>query len=362
VNGVTYLTNGLYNDTAFYLGSGCDSVQYVINLSFDNFVVENIDTTICQGQSLIVNGVTYAASGLYNDTAFYFGSGCDSVQYVIDLQIDNFSITNIDTILCFGESLTVNGLTYNASGFYQDTLAYSISACDQIQYNIELLILDEKLGLVDTAICAGESIFVNGTEYNTTTQGAIEVFVVGPEACDSSVTVNVLVNPLPSLLTTANPDTIFLGDVAELTAIGAGSFDWDGGQSDGLIEVGPIETTSYTVLLTDTNGCVSESTVTVYVIGAAADQILVPDAFTPNGDNVNDEFRVIPNGAFVEIELTIYNRWGELLHRKSGVLTHGWNGTYQGKDQPIDTYVYRVMAKTFDGQVFNVTGNVTLIR
>ena len=362
VNGVSYSVNGLYNDTAHYILSGCDSVRYVINLNVDSFVLQNIDTVICQGQSLTVNGVTYSASGIYNDAVFYTTSGCDSIRYVINLQIDSFTMQNIDTVLCFGETLVVNGASYTTSGFYQDTLVSAQTGCDQIHYNINLLILNEILGSVDTAICQGESIFVNGTEFNSTTIGATEVFTVGPLGCDSTVTINLLVNPSPNLSTIANPDTIFIGGVAQLIANGTGSFEWSIGQSGASISVNPSETMSYSVMLTDSNGCISESSITVFVISITEEQILIPDAFSPNGDGINDVFRVILNGSFEDVEMAIYNRWGELLQRKTGLTTHGWDGTYKGKGQPLDTYVYRVMVKALSGQEFILTGNVTLIR
>ena len=362
VNGVTYAANGLYNDTAHYTLSGCDSIQFVINLTIDSFIVENIDTTICQGQSLTLNGITYTSSGLYNDTAYHALSGCDSVQYLIDLQIDSFTIVNIDTILCFGESLTVNGVNYNASGFYQDTLAHVLSGCDRIQYNVDLLILNEKLGLLDTAICQGESIFVNGTEYNTTTIGATEVIVVGPQACDSTVTINLQIDPLPNLSAISNPDTIFFGGSAELVATGTGTFEWDNNQTGPTNIVSPFETTTYVVFLTDSNGCQSEYAVSVFIIGAGLEQIIVPDAFSPNGDNLNDVFRVITDQYFEDIEMIIYNRWGDILHRENGTQNHGWDGTFNGEKQPSESYIYIIRVVTLDGKEFFLSGNLALFR
>jgi len=362
VNGVTYTSNGAYNDTAFYAVSGCDSIRYVINLAMDSFIVETIDTTLCQGQSLTVNGVNYSASGLYSDVAVYAVSGCDSVQFVIDLQIDSFTIVNIDTILCFGESIMVNGITYNSSGFYQDTLRHVLSGCDQVQYNVDLLILDEKIGLVDTAICQGESIFVNGTEYNSTAVGATEVFVVGPQGCDSTVTINLQIDPLPNLSALSNPDTIFVGGNAELLAIGTGTFEWDDNQTGPINIVSPLETSTYAVLLTDSNGCQSEFSVSVFVIGVGLEQIIIPDAFSPNGDNLNDIFRVVTDEYFVDIEMIIYNRWGEILHRENGTQNHGWDGRFNGEQQATESYIYIIRVVTPDGKEFFLSGNVALIR
>ena len=361
VNGVTYNTAGSYVDTAFYSQSGCDSVRYAINLQIDSFVVETIDTTICQGQSLLVNGVSYTTSGLFNDTAFYAASGCDSIQYVIDLQIDSFVVENIDTVLCFGESIVVNGVQYDATGFYQDTLFYP-SGCDQIQYNIDLEVLDEKLGLIDTAICDGESIVVNGTEYSVTTTGAQEVFVVGPYGCDSIVTINLQVNDLPALNASANPDSINNGLSTELVAVGNGDFIWESIQNDSIYVVTPSETSTYTVELIDANGCVTEVSVTVYVLGASEEEIKIPDAFTPNGDGINDVFRMVAGQTLGEVELIIYNRWGDNLFQQTGDSGIAWDGTYQGQEQANDVYIYLFRVKTLDDKEFFFQGEVTLYR
>ena len=361
VNGVTYNTAGSYVDTAFYSQSGCDSVRYAINLQIDSFVVETIDTTICQGQSLLVNGVSYTTSGLFNDTAFYAASGCDSIQYVIDLQIDSFVVENIDTVLCFGESIVVNGVQYDATGFYQDTLFYP-SGCEQIQYNIDLEVLDDKLGLIDTAICDGESIVVNGTEYSVTTTGAQEVFVVGPYGCDSTVTINLQVNDLPALNASANPDSINIGLSTELVAVGNGDFVWESIQNDSIYVVTPSETSTYTVELTDANGCVTEVSVTVYVLGASEEEIKIPDAFTPNGDGINDVFRMVTGQTLGEVELIIYNRWGDNLFQQTGDSGIAWDGTYQGQEQANDVYIYLFRVKTLDDKEFFFQGEVTLYR
>jgi gliding motility-associated-like protein len=216
--------------------------------------------------------------------------------------------------------------------------------------------------VVDTAICDGESIDVNGTSYNSTVQGAQEVFVVGPQNCDSTVTINLLVNPLPNLSASANPDTIFLDGTAELIANGTGDFEWEGSPSDSIIVVDPTVDMSYSVFLTDSNGCVSESTVTVFVIGAGLDQIVVPDAFSPNGDEINEIFRVVTDQYFADIEMIIYNRWGDIIHRENGSQNHGWDGTFNGDVQPTEVYVYLIKLLTFDDQEFILSGNVTLIR
>ncbi len=89
-------------------------------------------------------------------------------------------------------------------------------------------------------------------------------------------------------------------------------------------------------------------------------KLYYPGAFTPNGDNLNDEFKVI--GQYVsELDMKIFNRWGEQLYGSSDI-NQGWNGTYQGKDVPEGTYAFVADITDFAGRKFNRSGSVVLLR
>ncbi|MFC2114081.1 gliding motility-associated C-terminal domain-containing protein, partial [Bacteroidota bacterium] len=85
----------------------------------------------------------------------------------------------------------------------------------------------------------------------------------------------------------------------------------------------------------------------------------VPNAFTPNGDGLNDSFKVVyANIAY--FEMNVYNRWGQLIYQTDNP-DRGWNGTYEGEDCPLDVYV--VVIKYQGNTPLKVyTGNITLIR
>ncbi|MEZ4928461.1 MAG: gliding motility-associated C-terminal domain-containing protein [Chitinophagales bacterium] len=89
---------------------------------------------------------------------------------------------------------------------------------------------------------------------------------------------------------------------------------------------------------------------------------MIPDAFSPNNDNINDIFRVVTSQYFPEIEMRVYNRWGEMVHSEVGQTNHGWDGKFKGEDQPVDAYSYIVRVKTLDDQEFIVSGTVSLFR
>lgn len=96
--------------------------------------------------------------------------------------------------------------------------------------------------------------------------------------------------------------------------------------------------------------------------------VFVPNAFTPNAQGGNDEFKPLalfiknpanyPEGLY---DLQIYNRWGELIFQTNDP-EKGWDGTVGGKPSPVGAYVYTFRTRGLDNQILNFSGTVTLIR
>ncbi|RYU94360.1 T9SS type B sorting domain-containing protein [Emticicia agri] len=105
----------------------------------------------------------------------------------------------------------------------------------------------------------------------------------------------------------------------------------------------------------------SESFSNVYTIPLAV-KILLPDAFTPNNDAINDNLEV--KGTFrriVNFDFQIYNRWGNPVFTSNDPLKT-WDGNFQGTGAPVDTYTYKIFAKLIDGTEVNKTGKFLLMR
>jgi gliding motility-associated-like protein len=114
-----------------------------------------------------------------------------------------------------------------------------------------------------------------------------------------------------------------------------------------------------TLIVTSDFGC---SDTTYKVITVSEDfAIYIPNAFTPNGDNINDVF--YPKGlGFTKYSMSIFDRWGEEIF-KSTDLEKGWNGTYQkrsGDVCPNDTYIYKIQLETIYGEHKDILGHVTI--
>lgn len=85
----------------------------------------------------------------------------------------------------------------------------------------------------------------------------------------------------------------------------------------------------------------------------------VPNAFTPNGDGVNETFA--PKGqSITTFNMKIFNRWGELLYETDS-MEQGWDGTYQGAQSQQDVYIYKIQARGPLAGVIEQTGTVTLL-
>jgi gliding motility-associated-like protein len=122
----------------------------------------------------------------------------------------------------------------------------------------------------------------------------------------------------------------------------------------------PLITTPYTLQVFDPSGCFNISRkVLIEIIEKYS--LDVPSAFSPNGDGVNDIIYARGWGLKELKSFKIYNRFGELVF-ESQDFENGWDGTYRGKDQNIETYVYTVEVLTFGGEILTKKGNISLIR
>jgi gliding motility-associated-like protein len=89
-------------------------------------------------------------------------------------------------------------------------------------------------------------------------------------------------------------------------------------------------------------------------------EIFVPNVFTPNGDGKNDVLYVYGN-YIAALQMKVFNQWGQLIFETSDK-NKGWNGTYDGKQQPVGVYVYVLRATQQDGTIVNKKGSINLIR
>jgi gliding motility-associated-like protein len=185
--------------------------------------------------------------------------------------------------------------------------------------------------------------------------------------CNNSATLSTIVTvlPLPTVIASKSNDLDCSRDFSQLAATGAFQYVWSPANTLNNPNIAnpiakPTSETLYIVVGTDANGCTNYDSVMVNITGTNKSGYLMPSAFTPNHDGLNDCYGVKYWGVIEELDFGIYNRWGERVFHttKPGDC---WDGTYKGVKQNPDVYVYLITAKTFCGKVFR-KGTFVLIR
>ncbi|MFN7115153.1 MAG: gliding motility-associated C-terminal domain-containing protein [Saprospiraceae bacterium] len=194
VNGTVYNQNNPRGTEIFVGGSatGCDSLVNV-NLQFFPTAVFDLNSTLCEGDSIIVNGKVYNQAKP-SGTELIPGSSINSCDSIINVQLTFLEIarTNIDTTLCPGESLVVNGTTYNANRTVGTEIIQGGAAngCDSI-VEVRLQFFAPAVFELNPTICATDSIIVNGNVYNRATPSGTEKLLgASVTGCDSTVNIN----------------------------------------------------------------------------------------------------------------------------------------------------------------------------
>jgi gliding motility-associated-like protein len=199
VNGTVYNESHPAGTEVISGGSihGCDSI-ITVQLNFNSVVTSNLIATLCPGESIYINGNSYNESNPTGNEIFPGGSafGCDSI---VNIQLSYFppAESEIKQTLCRGEWLEVNGTIYNethSSGFEVIQNASALG-CDSM-VNIELTFFPPAESKIIQTLCEGEWVEVNGTVYNETHTSGFEVIqnasVLG---CDSMVNIKLTFFP-----------------------------------------------------------------------------------------------------------------------------------------------------------------------
>jgi len=351
-----------------------------------------------------------------------FGDACTiAIEYPIEINqvtADFFSNDGVDSILCVGEITFSNGSQDadifnwdfgdgNFSNLISPTYTYDSAGV----YVVELLVENSTTGCKDSLL---QQVTINplpAIEIFPDTICQDEMFILDILPVDSNYTylwspADVLDNPnIANPTATLSESTTFVLMVADEndcenmtmqtfdvfpeppsiawdTIIGEGAsvqlpFPYDPSTYTYIWNTtvnlscencaNPIATPSeyivYSVTVTDKFDC---HTVTyTFEIDVFPEKIEIPNAFTPNGDNINDIFNfVVVDGEaeFVTtLDFRIYNRWGEKVYDNDNPEV-GWDGTYNDEAAPSEVYMYILEVSFITGKVESRSGDVTLIR
>lgn len=277
---------------------------------------------------------------------------------------------------------TANPLTTSTEGTYTVQLT-DVFGCVALSNPIEVVYAEiSSLEIVGPTIppCEGSSLSLSlnqnfqsvlwstgavSNSISVNEPGAISVEVSNEWNCTASATFDAFFATLPVVTLPSAYVSDCSKGVQLMATVSEGSIAWSPSATLSAADVeqpvaNPTTTTSYTIIVTNGACEVIRSTSVEADCGA----IYVPNSFTPNGDGVNDLFRVVTNGAR-EFELLIFNRWGEVVFETTDPQAY-WDGGLNGYYAQDGVYTW--LAKAFDAEGKNMfdslvkTGTVLLMR
>ncbi|MCX6217321.1 gliding motility-associated C-terminal domain-containing protein [Spirosoma sp.] len=158
--------------------------------------------------------------------------------------------------------------------------------------------------------------------------------------------------------------TVYKGGNVDLEPILTGQpvrFSWEPGTYLSATDqpyvqaLAPQEEIQYTLTATDSTGCQGSGTVQVKLIKP----IWIPDAFSPNGDGLNDTWQLIGIDDYPKAQLTVFNRWGNIVYHTENGYSQVFDGTYTGTLLPTGTYTYILRPSSSSPPL---KGNVLILR
>lgn len=307
--------------------------------------------------STATGGVGSAASPSPTSTTagstFYYVSqtinGCEGPRAPLEVRIFNNAIANFTYTIKFGctrDTVVFNNNSQYCDGylwhFGDNTTSTTVSSNPEHYYPVAHVPTNYTVKLVGySTVCNDDS--------------SIQVITLTPNPFPVTVLYNV-----------TSTQSIQLGSSVQLNAMGASLYFWtpnDGTLSNPNIN-NPIVTptadsTVYTVFGYDDDGCLDSAKVKIYV--NYKENETLPTAFSPNGDGLNDVFRISGIRFTKLLDFRIFNRWGEEVFSTNDK-TKGWDGYYKNEPQDIGVYSYLIIVANPDGPARTIKGNVTLVR
>ena len=400
--------------------ASCESARDTISVLVNPLPIVTVTSpTICNGAVATMTaagavsytwsaGVTAAGASAtaspvvtttYTVTGSTLGCVATAVSTVTVNPLPNLIVNSISS--CAGQPATLTALG-NATSFLWNTAANTAAITVFPTATTSYTVTGTALGCSTTAsatitvyqfpvisvnsvtVCAGTSavLTANGAlAYSWNTGSTSNNIVVIPDTtttytvtgtsngCSSSGTGTVTVNVVPVAEFTAPLTSLITFPVVNFTNLSTNSTMWswnfgDTGMPNNFSSAkNPTheysQIGSYCVLLTASNANCSD-TVTHCISIEGVFTFYIPDAFTPNGDGVNDEFYGLGE-SITSYEMRIFDRWGNLLFYGDDLSKH-WDGTYMGNLVQDGVYVYVVNLKDNHKEDHKYIGSVTVLK
>ncbi len=212
---------------------------------------------------------------------------------------------------------------------------------------------------------------LDGGSYIVTVQDGTGCSNTDSAELDSPVLFDVEISVPSGILQLGEPSTLTIeamgiadDDIANMIITENETIIYEGPFISTLMIMPPLNQNVYAVTIFDANDCNATAIVNIEAIELI--DIFIPNIFSPNGDNTNDNFTVFTDKDATVDRFLIYDRWGELVYVGALLPTNdpsqGWNGIFKGEPVEQGVYVYVVDITFADGQQETREGDVTVLR
>lgn len=359
---------GISVDTLVFSTSTCDSIVFIRTTLLPT------DTTI-----LLLN--TCNANQAGKDTLTLKNTnGCDSIIWIETLFVPSDTVylqTNTCMPAAAGTDTTV---LMNSKGCDSLILITRTFKPLLLEWNIDSIncfgIHDGRVTLLNEGIFSKPLTYIlNGisvTQLNQMGPGHYELYISDQLGCVSDTILFDLVEPIP-LVTDLGPDLeVFSGTTLPLvlqTNKILQQIHWipeHPNQCNNCLDytIRPeVDQWVYTFSM-DERGCSSIDSVFIRILRRG--DVYAPNVFSPNGDNLNDNFYLQGDEGIIIDVFQIYDRWGDLLFEATDIPINqpslGWDGTYQGEKLNPGVFLFTADLRFPDGSKKKLAGDVTLLR
>ncbi|HLG02968.1 MAG TPA: PKD domain-containing protein, partial [Bacteroidia bacterium] len=331
-------------------------------------------TTVCSGSSVTVNGSATGGTPGYN-YEWNPGNLNGATQTLAPVSTTTFIITATDANGCmatFNVPVNVNPVPVPV------VLTNLNSGCAPLCVNFTDMSTVSAPGVITSWSWnyeAGTSS-VQNPSYCFTSAGSYDVslIVTTSDGCSDTVSFINYIGVYPDPVAGFSFQPVDSGGMSsQITftdaSTGAVSWLWNFGDDIGTsVQQHPAYNYPYaecydaTLTVTSAEGCMDTATMQVCI--EADFVIYIPNAFTPNGDQLNDVFMPLGEGFDpAQFEIWIFNRWGNLIYHSTD-MEKGWDGHMNGSSElcQVDTYAWRISVADLQGKTYNLLGKVALIR
>ena len=358
-----------------------DGINYQDNNTFTNLPAGNYTFTVKDANGVTFSGYATIKSNCPIVSASQTDPTCDRHDGTITATVDNgtspyqFSIDGVN----FQNSNLFTGLSagnyiirIKDSGGYSDTTSVTLySNCLLLNINITNTVCSNVNGSITVSASDGTPPyrysldgynFQAGTNFSGLSAGSYHIYAkdtVGALA-DSSVKISDTPGPRENVVLTQGSCSNPTGNINIVVTGGTlpvqFSIDGINYQSSGVFN--NLDSGKYITYVKDANGCITNDTVQLSPDGCA---LMLPNAFSPNGDGLNDIFRVKYPFVVKAFSLVVYSRFGEKMFETSD-MAKGWDGTFNGIKQPVGVYVWIVHLTSLNNIEQTTKGIVTLVK